>query len=247
MVLLMTWRNITARYRQTVVGAFWALMQPLFAMLIFSVIFGPLLGARSDGVPYPLFSYTALVPWMFFSNSLLASAGAVAGHGPMINKVYFPRLVLPIAPVLSGLVDVGVAMTVLVGLLVYYREPVTWRALWLLPFLLLAAAIALGGGLLLGTLNVLYRDVEHGIPYVTQLGLFVTPVAFPASMVEGRWRTLVGLNPMSGVTEGFRWALFDSAPFPGPLLWLSIGVAAVLLFVGLIYFKQMEHRFADVV
>ncbi len=247
LLYMMTWRNLTARYRQTIIGATWAIIQPLFAMLIFSFIFAALVGERSYGVPYPLFSYAALLPWMFFANGLLGAASSVAGHGPLISKVYFPRLILPLAPILSGFVDFLIASIVLVALLVYYQQGVTLRVLWIVPLLLLATLIALGAGLILGTLNVLYRDVEHAIPYITQLGLFVTPIAYPASIVEGRWQVLVGLNPMSGVAEGFRWALFDSTPFPGALLGVSVSVAAVLLGVGLVYFRQQEHRFADVV
>ena len=247
LLLVMTWRNLTSRYRQTIIGATWAIIQPVFAMLVFSVIFGSLIGDRSFGVPYPLFSYAALVPWMLFANGLLGAAGSVAGHGHMLGKVYFPRLVLPLAPILSSLVDFALAFLVLIVLLFYYQQPVGLRALWLVAFLLLAVVITLGAGLVLSTLNVLYRDVEHAIPYLTQLGLFVTPVAYPASIVEGKWHILIGLNPMSGVVEGFRWALFDTAPFPGRLLWVSVTMAVVLLGVGLVYFRRQEHRFADVV
>ncbi len=247
LLMTMTWRDLTSRYRQTIIGATWAIIQPVFAMLIFSVIFGSLMSGQSLGVPYPLFSYAGLVPWMLFANGLLGAASSVSGHGHMIGKVYFPRLVLPLAPILSGLVDFALAASVLVVILIYYQQPVGLRALWLIPLVGLTVLIALGAGLVLSTMNVLYRDVEHAIPYITQLGLFVTPVAYPASIVEGRWRTLIGLNPMSGVVEGFRWALFDSTPFPGDLLWVSVGTAAVLLVVGLIYFRREEHRFADVV
>jgi lipopolysaccharide transport system permease protein len=215
-------------------------------MVVFSVIFGRLAEMPSEGVPYPVFAFTALLPWQLFAYALTESSNSLVGSQSLITKVYFPRLVIPIAAVLAGLVDFAIAFVALLALMWYYGIAPTVAIVWLPLFILLAIVTALAVGLWLSSLNVKYRDVRYVIPFLTQLWLFVTPVAYPSSLVPERWRALFGLNPMAGVVEGFRWALLGQAP-PGPLLLVSVVVVAVLLVGGLMYFRQMERTFADVV
>lgn len=240
------WRDIKVRYRQTVMGALWAIIQPLFTMVIFSLFFGRLAGVPSDGLPYPIFSYAALVPWAFFANALTQASNSLVVSANMIKKIYFPRLALPISTVLAGVVDFALAFIVLLGMMLYYGLAPTINALWLPLFLLLALIASLGVSLWLSAMNVQFRDVRYVLPFLTQAWLFVTPIAYPSSLLPEPWRTLYGLNPMAGVVEGFRWALLGTDTAPGPMTAVSAVVALALLVSGAFYFRRMEQGFADV-
>ncbi|MCJ7619189.1 MAG: ABC transporter permease [Anaerolineae bacterium] len=246
LLYFLTWRDIKVRYKQTVLGAAWAVLQPFFTMVVFSIFFGQLAKVPSDGIPYPIFAYCALLPWSYFSGALDRAGNSLVGSSHLITKVYFPRLAIPISAVAAGLVDFGIAFVVLLGMMVYYGIAPTTAALTLPFFLLLAVATALAVGLWLSALNVQYRDVRYTIPFLTQFWLFATPIAYPSSLVPEQWRAWYGLNPMAGVVEGFRWALLGKEP-PGPLLAVSIAVVVLLLIGGLYYFRRMEKTFADVV
>ncbi|HEV8674901.1 MAG TPA: ABC transporter permease [Methylomirabilota bacterium] len=247
LLYFLAWRDVKVRYKQTVLGAAWAVLQPLLTMVVFSVVFGRLANVPSDGLPYPIFAYCALLPWQLFAHALVESGNSLVGNQNLITKVYFPRLVIPLAAVAAGLVDFAIAFAVLVGLMAYYGIVPTLAALALPGLVLLALLAALGVGLWLSALNVQYRDVRYTIPFLTQLWLFATPVAYPASLVPERWRPLVGLNPMSGVVEGFRWALLGGPEPPRAMLGVSIVVVIAVLVGGLYYFRRMERTFADVV
>lgn len=247
LLYFLTWRDIKVRYKQTVIGAAWAIIQPFFAMVIFSIFFGQLAKIPSDGIPYPIFVYCALLPWQLFAHALNESSNSLVANQGLITKVYFPRLVIPVAPVLAGLVDFGIAFLVLIGMMLYYGIMPTFAVLTIPLFLILAVATALSVGLWLSALNVEYRDVRYTIPFLTQFWLFATPVAYSSSLVPESWRALYGLNPMAGVVEGFRWALLGKAEGPGILLAVSIIVVIILLIGGLYYFQRMEKTFADVV
>jgi lipopolysaccharide transport system permease protein len=247
LLYFLVWRDVKVRYKQTALGAAWAILQPFMTMVVFSVFFGRLAKIPSDGVPYPVFAFTALLPWQLFAYALAESSNSLVASQNLITKVYFPRLVIPIAGVLAGLVDFAIAFVVLLGLMWYFGIVPT-AAIALLPlFVLLAIMTALAVGLWLSALNVKYRDVRYTIPFLTQFWMFVTPVAYPSSLVPERWRALFGLNPMAGVVEGFRWALLGKAHSPGPLLIVSIVAVVVLLIGGLMYFRRMEATFADIV
>lgn len=247
LLYFLTWRDIKIRYKQTALGAAWAVIQPFFTMVVFSVFFGRLARIPSEGVPYPIFAYSALVPWSYFATSLTQSANSLVDHARLITKIYFPRLLVPAAPVVAGLVDFAIAFAVLLGMLLYYRLPLTARLLTVPLFLALAAVTALAVGLWLSALNVKYRDVRYTIPFLIQFWLFATPVAYPASLVPERWRLLYGLNPMTGVVEGFRWALLGRPETPGPVIAVSVLSVLGLLLGGLFYFRRMERSFADIV
>jgi lipopolysaccharide transport system permease protein len=247
LLYFLVWRDIKVKYKQTVLGVAWAVLQPLMATLIFSIFFGRLARIPSDGVPYPVFVYTALVPWQFFTNALTESSNSLVASQNLIKKVYFPRLVIPLGSVLAGLVDFCFAFLVLIGMLFYYGITPTASILLFPVFLLLAVCTALAGGLWLSALNVQFRDVRYIIPFLTQFWLFATPVVYPSSLVPARWRVWFGLNPMAGVVDGFRYALLGRAAKPGPMIWVSAGAVAVLLLGGLLYFRKMESTFADVV
>ncbi|MHB1225821.1 MAG: ABC transporter permease [Gemmatimonadaceae bacterium] len=247
LVYFLTWRDVKVRYKQTVLGASWAIIQPLFTMIVFSLFFGRLAAMPSDGLPYPLFSFAALVPWTFFSNGLTQSANSVVVSQNLVMKIYFPRLAIPLATVLASLVDFVLAFVVLLGMLVYYDISLTARVLWIVPLLGLAMITALGVGLWLAALNVQYRDVRYAVPFLTQIWLFATPIAYPSSLLDEPWRTLYGVNPMVGVVEGFRWALLDAATRPGGMILVSTTVALLVLLTGLLYFRRTERTFADVV
>jgi len=247
LLYFLTWRDIKVRYKQTYLGAAWAIMQPFFTMVIFSIVFGRLARIPSEGVPYPVFAYSALVPWMYFANALTHASASLVEQERMITKVFFPRLIIPLAAILAGLLDFMIAFVVLIGLMLYYGISPT-VAIWTVPlFILLATATALGVGLWLSALNVHYRDVQYVVPFVTQLWLFATPVAYPSSLVHGPWRAILGVNPMAGVVEGFRWALLGKAGTTNASLAISILMVIGLLVSGLYYFRRMERTFADVV
>ncbi len=246
LLYFLTWRDIKVRYKQTVLGAAWAVLQPFLTMVVFSVFFGQLAKVPSDGIPYPIFSYCALLPWSYFSGALDRASNSLVGSSHLITKVYFPRLAIPISAVTAGLVDFGIAFVVLLGMMIYYSFTPTIAVLTLPLFLLLAVATALAVGLWLSALNVQYRDVRYTIPFLTQFWLFATPIAYSSSLVPEQWRTWYGLNPMAGVVEGFRWALLGKEP-PTSLLAVSAVVVVLLLIGGLYYFRRMEKTFADVV
>ena len=247
LLYFLVWRDIKVRYKQTALGAAWAILQPVMTMLVFSIFFGRLAKVPSDGVPYPIFAYVALLPWQLFAFALTESSNSLVASQNLITKVYFPRLVIPISSVLAGLVDFAIAFVILLVMMLYYGIVPT-AAIALLPlFLLFAVVTALSVGLWLSALNVKYRDVRYTIPFLTQFWMFATPVAYPSSLVPERWRALYGLNPMAGVVEGFRWALLGKSHAPGPLLLVSIAAVAVLLIGGLRYFRKTESTFADIV
>ena len=247
LLYFLTWRDIKVRYKQTALGVSWAIIQPVATMVVFSLFFGQLANVPSDNVPYPLFSFAALVPWTFFANGLTQSANSVVLSQNLITKIYFPRLAIPIATVLSGVVDFVLAFAVLVGMMFYFGITPTARVVWLIPLSLLATVTALGVGFWLSALNVQYRDVRYAVPFLTQLWLFATPIAYPSSLLDAKWQVLYALNPMVGVVEGFRWALLDVGTAPGPMVLTSSVVAVLLMVGGLLYFRRMEHTFADVV
>jgi lipopolysaccharide transport system permease protein len=246
LLYFLTWRDIKVRYKQTALGAAWAILQPLLTMIVFSLFFGQLGHMPSDGVPYPVFSYVALLPWTFFAYALSQSANSLVGSANLITRVYFPRLVVPVSSVLSGVVDFAIAFVVLLGLMAYFQLAPTPAVVLLPAFLVLALVTALGVGFWLSALNVEYRDVRYAMPFLIQLWLFATPVAYPSSLLSEPWRTIYGLNPMVGVVEGFRWAVLGTKP-PGPMLGASIVAAIVLLVSGAFYFRRTERTFADVV
>ena len=247
LLYFLIWRDIKVRYKQTALGATWAIIQPFFTMVVFSLFFGRLAKVPSDGIPYPIFSFAALVPWTFFANGLGQSSNSLVGSSNLITKVYFPRLTIPIASVLSGIVDFALAFVVLLGMMLFYGMAPTLNVLWLPMFLLLALIASLGVGLWLSALNVEYRDVRYVVPFITQFWLFITPIAYPSSLLSEPWRTLYGLNPMVGVVEGFRWALLGTNTAPGPIIAVSSLAAVLILVTGALYFRRMEKTFADVV
>lgn len=247
LLYFLVWRDIKVRYKQTVIGAAWAIIQPFFTMVVFSLFFGQLARMPSDGIPYPIFAYAALVPWTFFANGLGQSANSLVGSANLIKKVYFPRLAVPIATVLSGVVDFVLAFTVLLAMMLFYGIIPTVNILFLPFFLLLALVTALGVGLWLSAMNVQFRDVQYTIPFLTQFWMFSTPIAYPSSLLPETWRAVYGINPMAGVVEGFRWALLGVDTAPGPIVGVSALVALALLVSGAFYFRRMEKTFADVV
>jgi lipopolysaccharide transport system permease protein len=240
------WRDIKVRYKQTVMGVLWAIIQPFLTMVIFSLFFGRLASIPSDGLPYPVFSYAALVPWTFFANALAQASNSLVINANMIKKIYFPRLALPIASVLAGVIDFVLAFVVLLGIMLYYGLVPTLNIIWLPFFALLALVTSLGVSLWLAAMNVQFRDVHYTIPFLTQAWLFVTPIAYPSSLLPEPWRTLYGLNPMAGVVEGFRWALLGTDTAPGKMIIISALVALTLFVSGAFYFRRMEQSFADV-
>jgi lipopolysaccharide transport system permease protein len=247
LLYFMAWRDIKVRYKQTVLGAAWAIIQPFFTMVVFSIFFGKLARVPSDGLPYPIFAYAALVPWTFFANGLNQASNSLVGSANLIKKVYFPRLVVPISSVISGVVDFVLAFAVLLGMMLFYGILPTVNILWLPLFVLLIFVTALGVGFWLSALNVQFRDVRYTVPFLTQFWLFATPIAYPSSLLSEPWRTLYGINPMVGVIEGFRWALLGTDTAPGPIIIVSTVVALILFFGGAFYFRRLERSFADVV
>lgn len=244
---IFVWRDLKVRYRQTIIGMLWAIIQPFLTMVIFSVFFGRLAGVPSDEIPYPIFSYAALVPWTFFANSINQASNSLVNSADMIKKIYFPRLTMPIALVFAGLVDFLLAFVILLGMMLYYGFVPTINIFWLPLLLILSMITALGVSVWLSALNVQFRDVRYMIPFITQAWLFATPVAYPSSMLSEPWRTLYGINPMVGVVEGFRWALLGTDTAPGPLIIVSFVVALGILVSGALYFRRMEKTFADVI
>lgn len=247
LLYFLIWRDIKVRYKQTVLGVLWAIIQPVLTMVVFSVFFGKLGKLPSDGIPYPVFSFAALVPWTLFSNGLTQATSSLVASSNLIKKVYFPRLIIPIATVLAGVVDFLLAFAVLLLMMLYYGIVPTVNTLWLPAFLLLTVVTSLAASVWLSALNVEYRDVKYVIPFLTQVWLFATPIAYSSSLLSEPWRTVYGLNPMVGVVEGFRWALLNTNTNPGTMTFVSAGTALILLISGAFYFRRMERTFADVI
>ncbi len=247
LLYFLTWRDIKVRYAQAALGGSWAILQPLLTMAIFSIIFGNLAKLPSDGIPYPVFSYVALLPWQLFAGALQRAGTSLVGNANLLTKVYFPRLIIPMSAVAAGLVDFALAFVVLLGLMFFYNIQLTWAVL-VLPFLILLALLtALAVGIWLSALNVKYRDFQYVIPFLIQAWMYASPVAYSTGLIpDGNWRIIYGLNPLAGVIQGFRWALLGAAP-PDELLVVSVIMVLVLLVSGLYYFKRMEKTFADVV
>lgn len=246
LLYFLTWRDITVRYRQTVLGASWAIIQPLFTMLLFTLFFGKLAGIPSDGIPYPIFAYAGLLPWTFFSNAVTGSGNSLVGSAHLITKVYFPRMIIPAAAVTAGLVDFSIALVILIALMLYYGVAVTW-SLAMFPFLLaLTTLLALGFGMWISAMNVKYRDIRHALPFLMQLWLFASPIIYPSSLMPEKWRWVLRLNPLTGIIEGFRSSLFGR-----PFDWTALGLSTVMTFGVLVYsaynFRRMERVFADIV
>ncbi len=247
LLYFLTWRDIKVRYKQTVLGAAWAVIQPLGMMLVFTIFFGHLVGVPSDGLPYPIFAYTALLPWQLFSRALTDASTSLVVNERLITKVYFPRLLIPVSAVLASLVDFAIAFVLLLGMMVFYGIVPTGSVLMLPLFVLLALMTALGIGFWLSALNAQYRDVRYTLPFLTQFWLFATPVVYPASLVPEQWRLLYGLNPMTGVVEGFRWALLGGTGAPDTMLAVSATVVLGVFIGGLYYFNRVGETLADVV
>jgi lipopolysaccharide transport system permease protein len=247
LLFFLAWRDIKVRYKQTALGVAWAVIQPLFTMLAFTLFFGRLAKVPSDGIPYPLFSYTGLLPWQLFAYALTESSNSVVANERLITKIYFPRLVVPLASILAGLVDFAISFTLVIGMMIWYGVRPTWAVLTLPFFVIFTMATALGVGLWLSALNVQYRDVRYSLTFIVQFWLIASPVAYSITLVPARWRPFYGLNPMAGVIEGFRWALLGKAQAPGAILWVSVVVVGVILVGGLYYYRRMEKTFADMV
>jgi lipopolysaccharide transport system permease protein len=249
LVFFMIWRDLKVRYKQTLLGAAWAVIQPVLTMLVFTFLFGKVAKVPVDGnIPYPIFSYTALLPWGLFVTALNQASRSLTSNHNMVTKIYFPRLVLPLSSVLGGLVDFAIAFVILVGMMIYYKIMPSINALWALPlFLLLAIITALGVALWLAAINVQYRDVNYALPFMTQFWLFITPVAYSSSVISGKWQLLYSMNPMAGVVNGFRWALLGTNTGPGTEMWISVTISILILISGLFYFRNMEKTFADTI
>ena len=253
LIYFLTWRDLKVRYKQTALGAAWAVLQPVLQMVVFTLLFGGVAKLSSEGVPYPIFNYTALLPWGLFSKALTDAGKSLVTNRSMITKVYFPRLVIPLASVLSGLVDFCIAFVVLIGMMLYYNIApsstyhfsLRIQMLTLPLFILLTLVTALGVSLWLSALNVIYRDVGYVLPFLTQLWFFASPIVYSSSSVPTGWQLLYALNPMVGVVDGFRWALLGSQSAPGPAVLVSAFVAVVILITGMFYFRRMERTFAD--
>jgi lipopolysaccharide transport system permease protein len=247
LVYFMTWRDLKVRYKQTLLGASWAVLQPFLTMVVFSIFFGGLAKVPSDNVPYPIFSFTALVPWTLFTKALLDASKSLVSSSHIITKIYFPRIILPLATILAGIVDFLIAFIVLIGMMFFYQITPTSN-IWTLPlFLLLSLVTALGVGLWLSALNVLYRDINYATHFITQFWMFVTPIAYSSTMIPDKWKLVYSLNPMAGVVNGFRWALLGIGEGPGADLIVSVVVAIIILISGLFFFKRTERLFADMV
>ena len=248
LIYFLIWREVKVRYKQTVVGATWAIVQPLVTMVIFTIVFGRFAKIPSDGLPYPVFAYTALLPWTFFAQALTRSGGSLVSSANLVTKVYFPRLIIPLAAVFAPIVDFLVSFLVLIGMIIWYGITPTWTGLLALPcFMVLTVATALGVTLWLSPLNVRYRDVGHTLPFISQFWMYASPVVYPVSLVPEKWQTLYSLNPMVGVIEGFRWALLGKQSPNFIAMAISAAVVLALLSGGILFFKKMEGTFADVV
>lgn len=248
LVFFMVWRDVKVKYKQTLLGMAWAVIQPVMTMLVFTFVFGSVAKVATDGIPYPIFSFAALLPWGLFEVALNQGSRSLVAHNNMVTKIYFPRLILPIASVFAGMVDFIIAFVILVGLMVYYRMPPAYELLWTLPlFIVLAIVTALGVALWLSAINVKYRDVNQALPFLTRFWLFVTPIAYSSDIISEKWQLLYYLNPMAGVVNGFRWALLGSGNGPDITLWISVAISILIFISGLFYFRSMEKTFADTI
>jgi lipopolysaccharide transport system permease protein len=246
LLFFLVWRDIKVRYKQTLLGASWALIQPTLQLVVFTIIFGRLAGVNTNGIPYPLFNLAGLLPWQFFANTVAQAANSLVGSASIVRKVYFPRLAIPTASVLAGTVDFGLSFLILLALMFWYQWAPT-PAVFLLPlFMLLGMITALGVGFWLSAINARYRDVRHATPFLIQLWLFATPVVYPSNLIEGHWQIVYALNPMVSVVEGFRWALLGTQP-PSLLMFISVTMAIALFSSGLLYFQAVERKFADII
>jgi lipopolysaccharide transport system permease protein len=247
LIFFMIWRDVKVRYKQTLLGAAWAVIQPVLTMLIFNFVFGTVAKVPTEGIPYPIFSYAALLPWGLFTTALNNASRSLTSNQNMVTKIYFPRLVLPVASVLGGMVDFAIAFVILIGLMIYYQVSPT-VAIWTLPlFLVLTLVTALGVALWLSAINVQYRDVNYVLPFLTQFWLFLTPVAYSVQVISQKWQIVYSLNPMAGVVNGFRWALLGTPTGPNLNMAVSIAISLVFLVGGLFYFRSMERTFADMI
>ncbi len=246
LLYFLIWREIKVRYKQTLLGFSWAIVQPLFMMIVFTLFFGNLAKVPSEGIPYPLFNYAALLPWTLFAEGINRSSNSLVGNVNLVQKVYFPRLIMPLSGILSPLVDFAIAFIVLIGMMFYYGYAPTVSILWLPVFIILAVMTALGAGLWLSTINVKYRDVRYIIPFLVQLWLFASPVVYPSSLLPDKFQLIYGINPMAGVIEGFRWSLLGTQP-PGSLITVSSVIVVMILISGAYYFRRSEKTFADVI
>jgi len=248
LVYFLTWRDLKVRYKQSVLGVLWAIIKPFLAMVVFTIFFGNLAKMPSDGLPYPVWSYTGLLPWEFFAAALSVSARSMLTSGNMVSKIYFPRIIVPLASVFANLVDFLIAFVILIGMMIFYHITPTINMIWLPAFMLLAIVTALGVGLWFSALLVMYRDVNYMLPFITQLWMFISPVVYASSIVPEKWRVLYSLNPMAGVVEGFRWALLGTQQSISPLMIaISSGIALTLFISGLFFFRRMERVFADMI
>ncbi|MEW6286912.1 MAG: ABC transporter permease [Chloroflexota bacterium] len=249
LIYFMIWRDVKVRYKQTMLGAAWAIIQPVLTMIVFTFLFGRIAKLPTDNdIPYPIFSYAALLPWGMFVGALNQASRSLTSNQNMVTKIYFPRLVLPLASILSGLVDFVIAFVILIGLMIYYGVTPSPNALWALPlFLLLTVVTALGVALWLSAINVQYRDVNYALPFLTQFWLFITPVAYSSNLISEKWQLIYSLNPMAGVINGFRWALLGTDTGPGPEMAVSVLISLLVLIGGLFYFRNMEKTFADTI
>jgi lipopolysaccharide transport system permease protein len=240
-------RDIKVRYKQTVLGGLWAIIQPFFLVLVFTLFFGNLAKVPSDGVPYPIFSYSAMIAWTYFANSITASSNSLVQEGSLISKVYFPRVIVPIAPVLGGLLDFAISFIILIGMMIYYSVYPTVMTVLLPLLVILMMLAASGAGMLLTALNIKYRDIRYTIPFLVQVWMFASPVVYPMSLLPDKYRLIYAINPMSGVIEGFRSALLGTVAFPTQMLLVSTLGALILFMVGILYFRQSERFFADII
>jgi lipopolysaccharide transport system permease protein len=247
LLYFLVWRDMKVRYKQTLLGVFWAIVQPVLTTIIFSLFFGRLAKVPSEGIPYPIFCFAALVPWNFFANGMSQASNSLVGSADLVKKVYFPRLILPTAGVLSGVVDSCLSFLILLVMMFHYGLVPSYRTVFLPLFALLALCCSLGVSLWLSAMNVQFRDVRYIVPFLTQFWLFATPIAYPSTLLSPRWRAVYGLNPMAGVVEGFRWALLGTEAAPGPLVLVSAVVSLAFLTSGAFYFRRMEKTFADIV
>ncbi len=248
LVYFLTWRDIKVRYKQSVLGILWAILKPFMTMVVFTIFFGNLAKIPSDGVPYPIFSYTAILPWELFASALVVASRSMVGSGNMISKIYFPRMIVPLSSVMSSVVDFFIGFVILIGMMLFYHITPTINILWLPLLILLTLVSALGVGFWTSALMVRYRDVGYLMPFVTELWKFLTPVVYPASMIPEKWRLLYALNPMTGVVEGFRYALLGTTQSVSlPMVLISAGIAVLILITGLFYFRRMEKQFADMI
>jgi lipopolysaccharide transport system permease protein len=245
LIYFLTWRDIKVRYKQTILGAAWAIIQPLINMIVLTIIFGKLANLSTEGIPRPIFTFTALLPWGLFSKALSDAGRSMLANRSMITKIYFPRLIIPLSSVLGGVVDFVIQFGILLIMMLYYKILPTAAVLTLPFFVILALITALGFGLWLSALNVLYRDVGYILPFLTQIWLLLTPVAYSVTEIPPNWQFVYALNPMVGVVEGFRWALLGSQNAPGPVLLVSSTIAVLILISGMYYFRRMERSFAD--